>query len=83
MVAAERHFTESGAQLVTFHNNKGVAMLAISAMSSTVQGIFFLLALACFVAAGFSILPGKKNLMAFGLAFYVFVSMWNAFAAAS
>ncbi len=83
MVAAERHFTESGAQLVTFHNSKGVAMLAISAMSSTVQGIFFLLALACFVAAGFSILPGKKNLMAFGLAFYVFVFMWNAFAAAS
>lgn len=58
-------------------------MLAISAMSSTVQGIFFLLALACFVAAGFSILPGKKNLMAFGLAFYVFVFMWNAFAASS
>ena len=58
-------------------------MLAISAMSSTVQGIFFLLALACFVAAGLSILPGKKNLMAFGLAFYVFVLMWNAFAAAS
>ncbi len=74
---------EVRAQPVTFHNNKGVVMLAISAMSSTVQGIFFLLALACFVAAGFSILPGKKNLMAFGLAFYVFVFMWNAFAASS
>ncbi len=66
-----------------FDNNKGVAMLAISAMSSTMQGIFFLLAVACFVAAGFSILPGKKNLMAIGLAFYVFVYMWNAFAAPS
>ena len=52
-------------------------------MSSTMQGIFFLLAVACFVAAGFSILPGKKNLMAFGLAFYAFVFMWNAFAASS
>jgi len=83
VVAAECHFIEAGAQLVTFHNNKGVAMLAISALSSTMQGLFFLLALACFVAAGFSLLPGKKNLMAFGLAFYVFVFMWNAFAASS
>ncbi|MEI7548653.1 MAG: hypothetical protein WCK21_11450 [Actinomycetota bacterium] len=58
-------------------------MLAISAMSASVQAIFYLLAVVCFVAAGFSLLPGKKNLMAFGLAFFVFVFMWNAFAAAS
>lgn len=56
-------------------------MFAISTMSSSVQGIFFLIALALFVAAGLSITPGKKNLLGFGLAFYVFVFMWNAFAA--
>lgn len=58
-------------------------MYAISTMSSSVQGVFFLIAVACFVAAGLSIAPGKKNLMAFGLAFFTFVFMWNAFAAAS
>ena len=56
-------------------------MFAISTMSSSVQGIFFLISLALFVAAGLSITPGKKNLLGFGLAFYVFVFMWNAFAA--
>ena len=57
-------------------------MLAIDAMSSSIQGIFFLVAVVCFVLAGFSVLPGKMNLMAFGLASFVFVFMWNAFAAA-
>ncbi len=57
-------------------------MFAISTMSASVQGIFFLIAVALFVAAGFSITPGKKNLIGFGLAFFVFVFMWNAFAAA-
>lgn len=57
-------------------------MSAISTMSSSVQGIFFLIAVALFVAAGLSITPGKKNLIGFGLAFFVFVFMWNAFAAA-
>ena len=56
-------------------------MFAISTMSSSVQGIFFLIAVALFVAAGLSITPGKKNLIGFGLAFFVFVFMWNAFAA--
>lgn len=56
-------------------------MFAINTMSSSVQGIFFLIAFALFVAAGLSITPGKKNLLGFGLAFYVFVFMWNAFAA--
>ncbi len=58
-------------------------MLAISLMSNAVQGIFFLVAVVCFVLAGFSILPGKLNLIGFGLAAYSFVFMWNAFAAAS
>lgn len=57
-------------------------MFAISTMSSSVQGILFLIAVALFVAAGLSITPGKKHLIGFGLAFFVFVFMWNAFAAA-
>lgn len=57
-------------------------MFAISTMSSSVQGIFFLIAVVLFVAAGLAITPGKKNLIGFGLAFFVFVFMWNAFAAA-
>ncbi len=56
-------------------------MFAISTMSSNLQGVFFLIAVVLFVAAGLSIAPGKKNLMAFGLASFVFVFMWNAFAA--
>lgn len=57
-------------------------MYAISTMSASVQGIFFLIAVVLFVAAGFSISPGKGNLMGLGLAFFAFVFMWNAFAAA-
>ena len=56
-------------------------MLAISAMSPEIQGIFFLIAVAFFVLGALSILPGKKNLVAAGLAFFAFVFMWNAFAA--
>ena len=63
-------------------HTKEAIVYAISTMSSSVQGIFFLIAVALFMAAGLSIFPGKKNLMAFGLAFFVFVFMWNAFAAA-
>lgn len=50
-------------------------------MSSSVQGLFFLIAVALFVAAGLSITPGKKNLIGSGLAFFMFVFMWNAFTA--
>ncbi len=57
-------------------------MFAISAMSASVQGILFLIAVVLFVAAGLSISPGKGNLMGLGLAFFAFVFMWNAFAAA-
>lgn len=57
-------------------------MIAISAMSATVQALFFLIAVVCFVLAGLSVSVRKMNLIGFGLAFFVFVSMWNAFAAA-
>lgn len=55
-------------------------MLAISTMSSEVQGILFLIAVVLFALGTFS-LVGKKNLMSAGLAFFAFVFMWNAFAA--
>lgn len=56
-------------------------MLAVSTMSPTVQGIFYLVAVVLFALGGVSILPGKANLVAAGLAFFAFVFMWNAFAA--
>ncbi len=43
-------------------------MLAISAMSPTVQAIFFLVAVVFFVLAATPLLPGKNNLIAVGLA---------------
>jgi hypothetical protein len=49
-------------------------------MDPTVQGIFFLIAVVLFVAAGFLVIP-KVQLIAIGLAFFAFVFMWNAFAA--
>ena len=57
-------------------------MFALGTMSPSVQGVFFLIAVVLFVAAGLSITPGKKNLIGFGLACFAFVFMWNAFAAA-
>ncbi len=57
-------------------------MLAIDTMSQKVQGVCFLIAVVCFVLGALSILPGKKNLMSVGLAFFAFVFMWNAFAQA-
>lgn len=56
-------------------------MLAVSTMDPTVQGIFFLVAVVLFALGAASILPGKTNLVAAGLAFFAFVPMWNAFAA--
>lgn len=55
-------------------------ILALSTMDPTVQGIFFLIAVVLFVAAGFLVIP-KVQLIAIGLAFFAFVFMWNAFAA--
>ena len=59
----------------------GLTMLAISALSPTVQGILFLIAVIFFVLGSTKILPGKDNLVSAGLACFVFVFMWNAFAA--
>ena len=56
-------------------------MLAFTAMTPQIQGIFFLIAVVLFVLGALSILPGKTNLVAAGLAFFAFVYMWNAFAA--
>ncbi len=57
-------------------------MFALSTMDPNVQGIFFLVAVVLFALGAASILPGKTNLVAAGLAFFAFVFMWNAFAAA-
>lgn len=56
-------------------------MLAVSTMDPTVQGIFFLVAVVLFALGALSLLPGKTNLVAAGLAVFAFVFMWNAFAA--
>jgi hypothetical protein len=57
-------------------------MLAVTALSATVQGMFFLVSTVLFALGALSFLPGKTNLVAAGLAFFAFVFMWNAFAAA-
>lgn len=57
-------------------------MLAVSAMSPTVQFVFFLLAVICFVVAALALAAVERiNLLALGLAFFAFVFMWNALAA--
>jgi hypothetical protein len=60
-------------------------LLAISQMDPVLQGIFFLIALVCFVLAafgGYRAYPWYGGLVALGLAFFTFPWMWNAFAAA-
>lgn len=58
-------------------------ILALSAMDPTVQGIFFLVAVVLFVIAAVIARPAFwACLVAAGLAFFSFVFMWNAFAAA-
>lgn len=57
-------------------------LLAISTMSPTVQGIFYLIAVVLFVLAALAVVAGRSNLVAAGLAFTVFVFCWQAFAAA-
>jgi hypothetical protein len=56
-------------------------LFALSAMDPNVQGVFFLIAVALFILGALSFVP-KLNLVAAGLAFFAFVFMWNAFAAA-
>jgi len=58
------------------------------AMSITVQALFYFLALACFVAAAFAgtgrySFGSRVNLIARGLAFWVFVPFWSAFSRAT
>jgi hypothetical protein len=57
-------------------------MFAVSTLDPSVQGIFFLVSVVLFALGATSFLPGKTNLVAAGLAFFAFVFMWNAFAAA-
>jgi hypothetical protein len=57
-------------------------MLAISSMDPAIQGIFFLVAVVCFALAAIGFALGRIELVAAGLAFFAFVFMWNAFAAA-
>jgi len=57
-------------------------------MSITVQALFYFLALACFVAAAFvgtsrRSFASRVDLIALGLAFWVFVSFWIAFSRAT
>ncbi|HYT26783.1 MAG TPA: hypothetical protein VEP73_09910 [Actinomycetota bacterium] len=52
-------------------------------MSNSVQALFYFLALVCFVGAAFagvsrSSFVSRVNLIALGLAFWVFVPFWNA-----
>jgi hypothetical protein len=58
-------------------------MLALSTMSPTVQGILYLVGVVLFVVAAALARPSPPiAAIAAGLAFTVFVWMWNAFAAA-
>jgi len=55
------------------------------AMSLTLQALFYFLALVCFVAAAFAgtgrySFASRVNLIALGLAFWVFVPFWSLFA---
>lgn len=56
-------------------------LLAIEQMDPVVQGIFFLVAVVCFVIAALRWVA-FPFLIAVGLAFFTAVFMWNAFAAA-
>lgn len=52
-------------------------------MSATVQGIFYTLAVICFIVAAVAAeRTARVNLVAAGLAFFAFVSAWNAWALA-
>ena len=57
-------------------------MLAISVMSPTAQAIFFTVGLVAFVLGGIGYkLPNDRiHLVALGLAAWIFVGAWNAWA---
>jgi hypothetical protein len=58
-------------------------MLALSALSASAQAIFFTVAVVAFVLAGLgqAVFGEKISLVGIGLAAYVFVAAWNAWAA--
>ena len=60
-------------------------LLAFDTLDPVVQGIFFLVALVCFILAavsGWRTISWGGGLVALGLAFFTFPFMWNAFAQA-
>lgn len=54
-------------------------MLAIAALSPTVTAVLFFVALVLFLLVTFNV-ASKINLLALGLAVWVFVLFWNALA---
>jgi len=56
-------------------------LLAVSQMSPTVQGVLFTLAVVCFVLAAIGVALGRIEPVAVGLALFVLVFAWNAWAA--
>jgi hypothetical protein len=58
-------------------------MLAVTTLSAGAQAVFFLIALVLFVVGAIGWLPGSSRvkLESLGLAFFVFVFFWNAWAA--
>ncbi len=56
-------------------------ILALSQMSFTVQAILFGLAVVCFLLAAFRV-AFRLELVAVGLALFVFVAFWNSLALA-
>ena len=58
-------------------------MLAVTALSPKTQTIFFLISVVLLVAGGVGWKPGAQRvkLESLGLAFFVFVYFWNAWAA--
>jgi hypothetical protein len=56
-------------------------MLAVDQMDPELQAIFFLIAVVLFVLGALAVVAGRINLVAAGLAFFVFVFFWNALAA--
>lgn len=61
-----------------------MSLLATAVMSADVQAVFFALAILCFIAQVIyeAVVAKALNLVALGLAFFVFVFFWQALAAA-
>lgn len=61
-------------------------MVALAAMKPSIQAVFFVLAVVCFIVSTFRTwapeAKAKIDFTALGLALFVFVFAWNAVAAA-